>query len=103
MDLRHSTLYRLLESLDENNDRLGWNMYLNKRGRIIVKICYEENTRFDSSEAFDLQYGFLSYRRKNNTELNRNHLRAKNFRENIQPTKRQRISPPEIPRQNFKI
>ena len=65
MDLRHGTLYRLLESLDENNDRMGWNMYLNKRGRIIVKICYEENTRLDSSETSDLQFGTVSYRRKN--------------------------------------
>ena len=101
MDLRHGTLYRLLESLDENNERLGWNMYLNKRGRIIVKICYEEDTKLNSSEISDLPFRNVSYRRKTNKEIQRNHLRAKNFKENIQPTKRPRISSPEFPRQNL--
>ena len=101
MDTRHDTLYRLLESLDDNNERLGWNMYLNKRGHIIVKICYDEETKLDSSEISDMPFETVSYRRKTSKEIHRNQLRAQNFRENIQPAKRPRISSPEILRQNF--
>ena len=102
MDVRRGTLYRLLESLDENNEQLGWNMYRNNRGRIIVKICYDDETNLDlNSETTEYSHQTVSFKRKSTKEIKRNHLRAQNFRNNIQPAKRSRNSSPEIARQNF--
>ena len=101
MDLRNSTLHRLLESLEENNECLGWNMYRNKRGKIIVKISYDEETKLDLNSECDLSHQNVSFRRKTNKEIKRNHQRAQNFREISQPSKRLRQLSPEIPRQNL--
>ena len=101
MDLRRGTLQRLLESLDENNEQLGWNMYRNKRGRIIVKICYDDETNLDlHCESTGHSHQTVSFKKKTTKEVQRNHLRAQNFRDNIQPAKRPRNSSPEIVRQN---
>ena len=81
MDVRRGTLYRLLESLDENNEQLGWNMYRNNRGRIIVKICYDDETNLDlNSETTEYSHQTVSFKRKSTKEIKRNHLRAQNFR-----------------------
>ena len=102
MDLRRGTLYRLLESLDENNEQLGWHMYRNKRGRIIVKIVYDEETNLDlNCETSEHSHQTVSFRRKSTKEIQRNYQRAQNFRDNIQPAKRPRNSSPEITRHNL--
>ena len=95
MDLRRGTLQRLLESL-------GWNMYRNKRGRIIVKICYDDETNLDlHCESTGHSHQTVSFRRKTTKEIQRNHLRAQNFRDNIQPAQQPRNSSPEIARENL--
>ena len=76
-------------------------MFQNKRGRIIVKISYDEMTNLDLNSDCDLSHQNVSYRKKTTREIQRNHQRAQNFRENIQPSKRPRHNSTEIPRQNL--
>ena len=100
MDLRDGTLYTLLDSLDTKYEKLGWNIYQNKSGRTIVKISYGGSKNLDLNSETQDQTENVSFKRKTSKEIQRNHHRARNFREQIQPAKRQRNSSPEITRQN---
>ena len=103
MDSCKGTLHRLLQSLDENNVCLGWNMYRNKNGRIIVKISYDDDSTLDLNSDCDSSHQNVSYRRKSSKEIKRNQQRAQEFRDNVQPLKRPRHFSPEIARLDLQI
>ena len=42
MDTNNATLKQLLDTLSKNNGSADWNMYKNKRGKVVVKICFNE-------------------------------------------------------------
>ena len=75
-------------------------MFRNKRGRIIVKISYDDELILDSNSDCDLSHQNVSYRKKTFKEIKKNQERAQNFRDTIQPSKRSRHSSPKIPRNN---
>ena len=99
MELHNGTLNALLETLGSKNELLGWNMYTQKSGVIMVKIRFGEHSG-SKGELLDDQNHLpdVAFRKITENQGKRNHLRAKTFREN-QPTKRKRqYSPPELTR-----
>ena len=83
MDLGNKTLNGILEAIAAENDLVGYNTYRNRKGRIIVKISYEEPSESDqiedSNSEFDSQR--ISFRKLSKTQSKRNFHRAKKFRD----------------------
>ena len=86
MDLGNKTLNGILLAIAAENDLVGYNTYRNRKGRIIVKISYEEpssqiNQIDDINSEFDSQH--TSFRKMSNAQTKRNFHRAKKFRDKI--------------------
>lgn len=83
MDLGNKTLNGILQAIADENNLVGYNTYRNRKGRILVKITYEEpsecDTKEDSNSEFDSHR--ISFKRMSDTQSKRNYQRAKKFRD----------------------
>ena len=83
MDLGNKTLTGILRTIAAENVLVGYNTYRNRKGRIIVKISYEEPLSSDHKEDSISQDGFdrnrVSFRRMSDTQCKRNYNRARKF------------------------
>ena len=82
MDLGNKTLNGILQAIADENNLVGYNTYRNKRGRIVVKISYEEpaesDQNLDNNSEFDSNR--VSLKRMSVNQSKRNFHRAKRFR-----------------------
>ena len=82
MDLGNRTLNGILQTISAENDLVGYNTYRNRKGRIVVKISFEEPSTFDQKEGS--QVGFdtnrISFKKMSETQCRRNFNRTKKFR-----------------------
>ena len=111
MDAGDKTLNGILNSISAENDLVGYNTYRNRKGRIIVKISYEEpeeSEPSESSEVCDQQEeshdGFdksrISFRKMSETQCKRQYYRTRNY-----PPKNQKLAKDiiEAPRKSEEI
>ena len=95
MDTNNATLKQLLDTLSENNGSADWNMYKNKRGKVIVKISFDK-TLDDANKIPDMNldnedpFG-TKFRTVSDNQGKRNYLRAKSYSK-----KRKLSNSPEI-------
>ena len=99
MDIHNATLKQLLDTLSKNSGSADWNMYKNNRGKIVVKICFDEaqdktDTKPDINLDIEDSFGVKS-RTVSDNQSKRNYLRARSYSK-----KRKLSSSPEISR-NF--
>ena len=104
MDKQNGTLNALLETLSLKSNLLGWNMYQNKSGVIMVKIRFSEhNINKDNNEK---SHGVQSEeyfskggkRNRSESQINRNFMRAEAWKEKHGSKRKRHGSSPELPR-----
>ena len=82
MDLGNKTLNGILQAIADENNLVGYNTYRNKRGRIVVKISYEEpaemDQNLDNNSEFDSNR--ISLKKMSVKQSKRNFHRARRFR-----------------------
>ena len=83
MDLGNKTLNGILQAIADENVLVGYNTYRNRKGRIIVKISYDEPSICDQNEGSSDQFDKhrISVKKLSETQSKRNFHRAKKFRE----------------------
>ena len=82
MDLGNKTLNGILKTIADENDLVGYNTYRNKRGRIVVKISYEEPSELDKKVDTNSEFNSNqnSFKKLSKNQSKRNFHRARNFR-----------------------
>lgn len=103
MDTHYGTLNMLLENLASKNQMLGWNIYQQKNGNIVMKIRFDDHlmqkesiNNHDMSKVNDEN---VTFKKVSSNQNHRNYHRAKTFREQLstKPSHSKSIST-EIPR-----
>ena len=107
METNNRTLNILMQTLESNNQLIGWNMYQNKSGHVILKIRFDDHKDVNKTDSMNERHSEnkISTEHENNVpndmtpKQERNYFRAKAFRVG-NPLKRQRLttSSPELPR-----
>ena len=102
MDTQYETLKALVDTLSLKSNLLGWNMYQNKSGVIMVKIRFGEHSNNKENGQHDVQSeeNFIQRGNRNRSEnqIKRNFLRAKSWKEQLGSKRKRYESSPELPR-----
>ena len=104
MDTQNETLNALIETLSSKNNLLGWNMYQNKSGVIMVKIRFGEhsNIKENNEQCHDVQSEEYLYkggkRNRSEKQINRNFMRAEAWKDKHGFKRKHDNSSPELPR-----